>query len=115
MTGKEQFIDAIEKLINDVPDFFANYESEGAAALEYFNSLKEGKSTTITENGQRILSYMQDNYNKYNNIFKAKDIGEGLGISSRSVTGSIRGLVNLGLVTKEGKNPVMYSLVFDED
>jgi DNA-binding MarR family transcriptional regulator len=115
MTGKEQFIDAIEKLINDVPDFFANYEGEGAAALEYFNSLKEGKSTTITENGQRILSYMQDNYNKYNNIFKAKDIGEGLGISSRSVTGSIRGLVNLGLVTKEGKNPVMYSLVLDEE
>ena len=58
---------------------------------------------------------MQDNYNKYNNIFKAKDIGEGLGISSRSVTGSIRGLVNLGLITKEGKNPVMYSLVLDEE
>ena len=83
--------------------------------MNIFYSLRDGKSTTITENGQRILSYMQDNYNKYNNIFKAKDIGEGLGISSRSVTGSIRGLVNLGLVTKEGKNPVMYSLVFDEE
>lgn len=114
MLGKEKFIEVINETLKDCPDFFGQSE-EAEAAVEYFHSLRDGKSTTITENGQRILSYMQDNYNKYNNIFKAKDIGEGLGISSRSVTGSIRGLVNLGLVTKEGKNPVMYSLVFDEE
>ena len=114
MLGKEKFIEVINEILKDCPDFFGQGE-DAEAAVEYFYSLRDGKSTTITENGQRILSYMQDNYNKYNNIFKAKDIGEGLGISSRSVTGSIRGLVNLGLVTKEGKNPVIYSLVFDEE
>jgi predicted transcriptional regulator len=114
MSGKEKFIEVINETLKTCPDFFGQSE-EADAALEYFYSLREGKSETLTENGQRILSYMKDNHNKFNNLFKAKDIGEGLGISSRSVTGSMRGLVNAGLVTKEGKNPVIYSLVFDEE
>ena len=45
-----------------------------------------------------------------NNIFKAKDIGEDLGISGRSVSGSIRALVAGGYVEKLGKDPVVYGL-----
>ena len=41
---------------------------------------------------------------------KAKDIGEGLFISSRAVSGAIRKLVTDGFVEKVGENPVLYSI-----
>ena len=41
---------------------------------------------------------------------KAKDIGEGLFISSRAVSGAIRKLVADGYVEKIGQDPVVYSL-----
>ena len=79
--------------------------------MKYFESLKEDKSEGgLTENGQKILSFMQENKEKYNNLFKAKDIGEGLGISSKAVSGSMRKLVKDGYVNKVGKEPVIYEL-----
>ena len=54
MTNKECFIKKIDELLNDCPDFFGQSE-EAEAAVEYFYSLRDGKSTTITENGQRII------------------------------------------------------------
>lgn len=65
---------------------------------------------TFTENGRKIFDFMKENMDKYNNIFKAKDIAEGLFISGRSVSGSIRKLITDGVVSKEGKDPVVYSL-----
>ena len=53
---------------------------------------------------------MQENKEKYNNLFKAKDIGEGLGISSKAVSGSMRKLVKDGYINKVGKEPVIYEL-----
>ena len=41
---------------------------------------------------------------------KAKDIGEGLFISSRAVSGAIRKLVTDGYVEKIGQEPVVYAL-----
>jgi hypothetical protein len=108
MTGKEKFIEVIKETLNDCPDFFGQGE-EADAAVEYFYSLAEDKKP-LTEKAVCILNFMRENNEKYNNLFKAKDIGEELGISSRSVTGTMRGLVNDGCVTKEGKNPVIYSL-----
>ena len=79
--------------------------------MKYFESLKEDKSEGgLTENGQKILSFMQENKEKYNNLFKAKDIGEGLGISSKAVSGSMRKLVKDGYINKVGKEPVIYEL-----
>ena len=43
-------------------------------------------------------------------IAKAKDIGEGLFISSRKVSGSIRKLVTEGYVENIGQDPVVYEL-----
>ena len=79
--------------------------------MKYFESLKEDKSEGgLTENGQKILSFMKENKEKYNNLFKAKDIGEGLGISSKVVSGSMRKLVKDGYINKVGKEPVIYEL-----
>ena len=82
-------------------------------AMEYFESLKKIKETEkpkFTETGLKILQFMQDGKNTYNNMFKAKEIGEGLFISSRGVSGAIRKLVTDGYVEKIGADPIVYSL-----
>jgi len=105
MSDKEKFIKMVEELINKID--VSEYPDE----MRYFESLKEDKSEGgLTENGQKILSFMQENKEKYNNLFKAKDIGEGLGISSKAVSGSMRKLVKDGYVNKVGKEPVIYEL-----
>lgn len=112
MTKKECFIKIMEEVLNNCPDFFGNGE-EANKALEYFNELKTAKMSSakeITENGSKILHFMQENYEKRNNIFKAAEIGEGLFMSGKSVSGSMRKLVSDGYVVKEGKDPVCYSL-----
>ena len=80
--------------------------------LQQEQSLKKdkGHSKVITENGAKILEYLQKNWESKNNIFKATEIGEGLFMSGRSVSGSIRKLVSLGFVEKQGKDPVCYSI-----
>lgn len=61
----------------------------------------------FTESGLSILEYLQtcDTTN-----LKAKDIADGMVISSRKVSGAIRKLVSDGFVDKYGQNPVIYSL-----
>lgn len=109
MTNKESFILMVEDLldavdINDMPE----------GAIKYFNELKEEKTTNqkteLTENGAKVLKFMQENYQKYNNIFKAKEIGEGLFTSGRSVSGSMKKLIAEGFVEKIGGDPVSYAI-----
>jgi predicted transcriptional regulator len=102
MTKKEKFIAMVEELI--APLDLTEYQDE----MEYFDSLK--KKEVFTEKGWQIISYMQNHFGEYNNIFKAKDIGEGLGISARSVSTSIRKLITSNFVEKVGSNPVCYSI-----
>ena len=111
MTKKECFINevkaAIDGLEERVPE---NYFSPDA--LDYWNSLNSAsdgkpKFTTI---GKVTLRFMQENKDTYNNIFKAKEIGEALGISSRSVSGGMKKLVNDGYVEKMGDTPVIYAI-----
>ena len=113
MTNKECFIKLMEELLSDVPDFFSETE-EGQKAQKYFNELKSSKASgggkAITENGAKIIKFMQDNHVKFNNVFSAKSIGEGIFSSGRSAASSMKKLIADGYATKEGKDPVMYSL-----
>lgn len=105
MSKKEQFINEVEKLIEKNP------LSEDA--MTFFEALKTQKSIDkprFTENGKKILKYMQDNMNNCNNLFNAKGIGEGLLISSKGAGGALRKLVTDGYVEKIGESPVCYSL-----
>lgn len=43
-------------------------------------------------------------------MLKAKDIAEGMIVSSRAVSGAMRKLCSDGFVEKIGQDPVMYSL-----
>ena len=114
MTKKEAFIKMVESLIDPLDINELKEDDETKMAIDFFQELKENKASTpkpeITENGAKILSYMQENYQKYNNVFKAKEIGEGLFVSSRSVSGSMKKLITEGFVEKIGSDPVAYSI-----
>ena len=106
MTNRDCFIKKIDELLNDCPDFFGQTD-EAEKALAYFKSMKletPKKSVEITENGAKILKFMQENWEKRNNIFKASEIAEGLFTSGKSVSGSMRKLVADGYTEKLG-NP----------
>lgn len=107
MSNKEEFIKCVEMAIEGT-DLFS------ATAKDFFVEVKkmlnETKTKDMTENGAKILHFMIENENRYNNIFKAKDIGEGLFISARSVSGSMRKLLSDGYCSKIGNDPVCYSL-----
>lgn len=103
MTSKELFIQEIEE--------FNIVFSE--KAQEFFNSLKaEPIKPEITEKGIEILKFVKDNCEDYKNIFSAKSVGEGLGKSSKVVSGAMRKLTTDGFLAKiEGSaNPVTYKI-----
>lgn len=112
MTNKEMFIQEIEELLTDhCKTFGEDGLSEGARA--YFEQLKatpEKEKAPFTENGAKVLIWMQENYSSYNNILKAKEIGDGLFCSSRTVSGAMRKLVTDGYVSKTTGTPTCYSL-----
>lgn len=114
MTNRELFIIELENYISHETTIPF---SDGA--WEYFQSLKtvtEKEKPPFTENGAKVLKWMQENYSSYNNILKAKEIAEGMfaingtPITSRTVSGSLRKLITDGYVTKIAGSPVCYSL-----
>ena len=106
MSKKETFITEVENFVEKLSD----------EAKEYFETLKRpvGVSSKMTDKGKAILQVMREKENGSENmIFKAKDIGEALGVSGRSVSGSMRALVANGYVEKASKDPVTYALTDD--
>lgn len=114
MTKKEAFIEIIDYLFEDQDVHLATvYSEEWPLAQEFFNDLKNGKvknSGAMTENGKKLLSWMQENVDSMTNLFTSKEAAEALFTSGRSIAGSMRKLVNDGYVEKTGKDPVQYSL-----
>lgn len=115
MTNKEKFINFIQTEIFEKEDIYVeNYWEDWEDIKNFWNQfLTEKKKTSngeMTENGLKILRYMQSNEDKYNNLFTSKEIGEGLFMSSRSVSGSMRKIIADGFSEKVGKDPVTYSL-----
>lgn len=107
MSKKEQFIAAIESLIEDGLEL----SEDARIYFEALKATKEKEKKAFTENGKIILSYMQNNKENYKNLFKAKEIGEGIGIPSKTVSGAMRKLFTDGYVEKVGDGtPVCYSL-----
>lgn len=105
MTKKEEFIKYVEDLIDG-----NHYEmSENAKTYwEAFKGKAEEEKPLFTDNGKLILKFLQENTET--ETWKAKDIAEGLCISSRAVSGAMRKLVSDGFVEKMGQDPVLYSI-----
>ena len=113
MTKKQKFIEVIQKEIFDRDDIYCeNYPDDWEDLKAYWDAFKgkeEVEKPMFTDNGKLILKYMQE-YVTDMPMGKAKDIGEGLFISSRAVSGAIRKLVTDGFVEKIGQDPVVYAL-----
>ena len=123
MTKKEAFIKFIEvaikiaedaiTYINDISEKYNITTNDYDIAMEFWEEFKNGKiknSKDMTENGKKLLSWMQENEEKMSNVFTSKEAAEALFTSGRSIAGSMRKLVNDGYVEKTGKDPVQYSL-----
>ena len=113
MTKREKFIEFVEHMMTQM-NFSASELEEHKEAIDFFVSLKattaEQEKPLFTEKGKIIFQFMKDNKETYNNMFKAKDIGEKLAISSRGAAATIRKLITDGYVEKFGDEPVVYSL-----
>lgn len=104
MIKKDEFLMFMNKLVEN-----GTITDEGV--IEYLKDMANTKAfmpKEITDKGKVILKDMQDNIGE--NEFKSKEIGDRLGISGRSVSGSIRSLIALGYVTKISTDPVKYAL-----
>lgn len=123
MTEKEEFLKTVESLLKvmDSPsetiDRNAIYFNDQSKKYCEFlithgkaNPTSMGSASIFTDTNLKILICMRENYKKHNNVFSSKSIGDEIFMTSRSVSGSIRKLVELGFVEKMGKNPVSYSL-----
>lgn len=109
MTNYEHFLSEIQKILTDKNENIAGVLSP--EAYSYWVELQNSKTSTgFTETGEKILRYMLETEQKYSNSFCAKTISEGLFIPTRSVTGSMRKLVNEGYVEKIAEKPVAYAV-----
>lgn len=115
MNKKDMFIAMVERLVKlgEATNMFADGEyTDAMAYFEAFKSSVDSKSDKpkFTDNGKLILQYMRDNAEASQNMFKAREIAEGIFISSKSVSGSMRKLVNDGFVEKIGQDPIIYAI-----
>lgn len=108
MSKKSEFVSYVEKMIEATKDTI-HASDEANLYWEAFKSKEESEKPMFTDNGKLILKYMQEHAVDMP-MAKAKDIGEGLFISSRAVSGAIRKLVTDGYIEKIGQDPVVYSL-----
>ena len=105
MSKKQEFIKFVEMAIDAYPQ---EMNEEARVYWESFKGKEEVDQTLFTDNGKLILRYLQDNLTT--EMWKARDIAEGLFVSSRTVGGAMRKLCTDGYVEKIGQDPVVYAL-----
>lgn len=104
---KQEFVNFIKNLIDKYPDEQMNEEASLYwEALQTSNDEKE--KPLFSENGKLILKFLQDNQDT--TMWTSKNLGQTMGISSRSVSGSMRKLVDNGFVEKMGESPIAYTI-----
>lgn len=105
MSKKQEFIKFVEMAIDAYPQ---EMNEEARIYWEAFKGKEEVDKPMFTDNGKLILKYLQDN--STTEMWKARDIAEGLFVSSRTVGGAMRKLCTDGYVEKIGQDPVVYAL-----
>ena len=107
MSKKQEFIKYVNELITAAPAVQPNEEAK--LYWDAFCGLDEnGEKPLFTDNGKLILKFLQEHQDTP--MWKARDIAEGLFISSRAVSGAMRKLCDDGFVEKAGQEPVVYAL-----
>lgn len=106
---KQEFIKFLNVLMEANPELVEKYMTEELEAyIKTLTSEAPVKEKIMTEKGKMILQYMQDNMTTH--TWKARDIADGLGITSRGVSGSMRKLAADNFVERIGENPIIYML-----
>jgi DNA-binding MarR family transcriptional regulator len=106
---KNEFLNFLDKLMEASPNIVDEYMTDNIKNyLEIFKD-ESLKKSEITESGRKILEFLQ-NYEDTTKLWKAKDIAQELGVTSRGVSGSIRKLVNDGYCEKLGTSPAVYTI-----
>jgi DNA-binding MarR family transcriptional regulator len=104
---KKEFMDFLNALMEAAPDVAEELMTENVKAYIEALTDKKNEKPILTDNGKLVLKYLQ---NAEPGIYKAKDIADGLFVSSRNVSGAMRKLVTDGFVEKVGESPVLYTL-----
>lgn len=108
MSKKSIFLQFVDELMAAAPTVANSIPAE---ARDYLNALQSGDTTEkvlLTENGKAILKYLQEH--PETEMWKAKDIADGMAVSSRTVAGACRKLVTDQFVEKLGESPTLYAL-----
>ena len=111
MSKKQEFINYVNNVLTYIDEVNAPLAPMNEDALLYWEAFcdkKEEDKPLFTDNGKLIMAYLQEHQDTP--MWKARDIAEGLFISSRGVSGAMRKLVSDGFVEKVGQDPVIYSL-----
>ena len=108
MSKKQEFISYVKDLMDATSEYPVPMSDEARLYWEAFCGTTEAEKPMFTDNGKLILKWMQTNTS--DPMLRAKDIAEGLFISSRAVSGAMRKLVTDGFVEKVGQDPVIYSI-----
>lgn len=118
MTNKDHFIKFVDSMYQFCKDngyFDEEYDYDLDKAKTFFDTFKKeaaAASGGLTDKGKVLLGYIQDNYAD-GSEFKASEVASSMGMTSRTVTGSMLKLVNDGYVTKtteKGVSPIVYIL-----
>ena len=108
MSKKSKFIE----FVNGALFSKVNLDDIDADVIAYWDALKganDVEKPTFTDNGKLVMEYLRSLPDGAP-AQKARDIAEGMFMSSRTVSGAMRKLVTDGFVEKIGQDPVMYSL-----
>ena len=105
MSKKSEFIKYVEKLIENSTE---EMNEEAKIYWESFKVVEEKDKPLFTDNGKLILQFLREHEEVEK--WKAKDIAEGLFISSRTISGAMRKLATDGFVEKLGKEPTIYMI-----
>lgn len=106
-TKKQEFINFVNSLLEKYPEEVMN--EDASLYWEGFCVAKEDKDKpVITDNGKIILKFLQEHLEQ--NVWTSKQLGEGVGMSSRSASGSMLKLASEGFVEKRGQDPISYAI-----
>lgn len=105
---KQEFLNFVESLMKANPELTNQLMTENIQAyLNILHDVKDEKPI-LTENGKLVLKYLQEHLDV--KAWKAKEIAEQMGISSRGASGVMRKLTNDGFCEKLSQDPVIYCL-----
>ena len=104
---KQEFLNFLNALMEASPDLTNTLMTDSIKSYIDALSSTNTEKPEITDNGKQILKYLQEVNTP---ALKARDIAEGLFISSRAVSGTIRKLVTDSFVEKVGQDPAIYTI-----